>query len=151
MKNLPAGVDKNSALQALQRMVELKMPFTDTVFQALTQGIKTDGMSANLANLAQLLANQSGGNEAIKLSLLQQIDQAAKPLNNETGGILLARATQNLMDNNLPIASKLQTLTVLKEAGILPQNATLQNWQTVNQIRKPTICESSTDNINTAI
>lgn len=133
MKNLPAGVDKNSALQALQRMVELKMPFTDTVFQALTQGIKTDGMSANLANLAQLLANQSGGNEAIKSSLLQQIDQLAKPLNNETGGILLARATQNLMDNNSPIASKLQTLTVLKEAGILPQNATLQNWQTVNQ------------------
>ncbi|MCM3722213.1 hypothetical protein [Solibacillus isronensis] len=133
MKNLPAGVDKNNALHALQRMVELKMPFTNTVFQALTQGIKTDGMSANLANLAQLLASQSGGNETIKSSLLQQIDQLAKPLNNETGGILLARATQNLLDNNSSIASKLQSLTVLKEAGILPQNATLQNWQTVNQ------------------
>lgn len=133
MKNLPAGVDKSNALQALQRMVELKMPFTNTVFQALTQGIKTDGMSANLANLAQLLANQPGGNEAVKSSLLQQIDQLAKPLNNETGGILLARATQNLLDNNAPVATKLQSLTVLKDAGILPQNATLQNWQTVNQ------------------
>lgn len=133
MKNLPAGVDKNDALHAMQRMVELKMPFTKTVFQALTQGIKTDGMSANLANLAQLLATQAGGNEAIKSSLLQQIDQLAKPLNNETGGILLARATQNLLDNNSPIASKIQSLTVLKEAGILPQTATLQNWQTVNQ------------------
>ena len=133
MKNLPAGVDKNNALHALQRMVELKMPFTNTVFQALTQGIKTDGMSANLANLVQLLATQAGGNEAIKSSLLQKIDQLAKPLNNETGGILLARATQNLLDNNSPIASKIQSLTVLKEAGILPQNATLQNWQTVNQ------------------
>lgn len=133
MRNLPAGVDKNNALHALQRMVELKMPFTNTVFQALTQGIKTDGLSANLANLAQLLATQSGGNEVIKSSLLQQIDQLAKPLNNETGGILLARATQNLLDNNSAIASKLQSLTVLKEAGILPQNATLQNWQTVNQ------------------
>ncbi|WP_079525174.1 hypothetical protein [Solibacillus isronensis] len=132
MKNLPAGVDKNNALHALQRMVELKMPFTNTVFQALTQGIKTDGMSANLANLAQLLATQAGGNEAIKSSLLQQIDLLAKPLNNETGGILLARATQNLLDNNSPIASKLQSLTLFKEAGILPQNATLQNWQTVN-------------------
>lgn len=133
MKNLPAGVDKNNALHALQRMVELKMPFTNTVFQALTQGIKTDGMSANLANLAQLLATQSGGNEAIKSSLLQQIDQLAKPLNNETGGVLLARVAQNLLDNNSPIASKLQSMTVLKEAGILPQSATLQNWQTVNQ------------------
>lgn len=133
MKNLPAGVDKNNALQALQRMVELKMPFTNTVFQALTQGIKTDGMSANLANLAQLLANQPGGNEAIKSSLLQQLDQLTKPLNNETGGLLLARATQSLMDKNTPIASKIQALTVLKEAGILPQNATLRNWQTINQ------------------
>lgn len=132
MKNLPEAVDKNNALHALQRMAELKMPFTDTVFQALTQGTKTDGMSANLANLAQLLANEPGGNEAVKSSLLRQIDQLAKPLNNETGGILLARATQNLMDNNLPVASKLLSLTVLKEAGILPQNATLQNWQSVN-------------------
>lgn len=132
MKSLPAGVDKNNALHALQRMVELKMPFTNTVFQALTQGIKTDGMSANLANLAQLLATQAGGNEAIKSSLLQQIDQLAKPLNNETGGILLARATQNLLDNNSTNISKLQSLTVLKETDILPQNATLQNWQTVN-------------------
>lgn len=132
MKNLPAAVDKNNALHALQRMAELKMPFTNTVFQALTQGTKTDGMSANLANLAQLLANEPGGNEAVKSSLLRQIDQLAKPLNNETGGILLARATQNLMDNNLPVASKLLSLTVLKEAGILPQNATLQNWQSVN-------------------
>lgn len=133
MKNLPPGVDKNNALHALQRMVELKMPFTNTVFQALTQGIKTDGMSANLGNLAQLLANQPGGNEVIKLSLLQQIDHLAKPLNNETGGILLARAVQSLMDNNTPIPSKLPALSMLKEAGILPHNATLQNWQTVNQ------------------
>ncbi len=133
MKNLPAGVDKNNALQALQRMVELKMPFNNTVFQALTQGAKTDGMSANLANLAQLLANQTGGNEALKSNLLQQINQIAKPLNNETGGVLLARATQTLMDSSAPIATKLQALTVLKEAGIVPNNATLQNWQSANQ------------------
>ena len=133
MKNLPTGVDKNNALQALQRMVELKMPFTNTVFQALTQGAKTEGMSANLTNLAQLLANQTGGNEALKSSLLQQIGQLAKPLNNETGGVLLARAAQTLMDNSAPMASKLQALTVLKEAGILPQNTNLQNWQSVNQ------------------
>ena len=133
LKNLPAGVEKNNALQAVQRMVELKMPFTTTVFQALTQGAKTDGMSANLTNLAQLLANQPGGNDALKSNLLQQISQLAKPLNNETGGILLARATQTLMDSAAPITSKLQALTLLKEAGIVPQNANLQNWRTANQ------------------
>lgn len=133
MKNLPEGVQKNDALQALQRMVELKMPFSNTVFQALTQGAKTDGMSTNLANLAQLLATQIGGNEGLKANLLQQIQQLAQPLNNETGGVLLAKATQALMDGSAPMASKLQSLAVLKEAGILPQNANLQNWQSVNQ------------------
>ncbi|MER1955968.1 MAG: hypothetical protein ABS942_01245 [Solibacillus sp.] len=133
MKNLPAGVEKNNALQALQRMVELKMPFTNTVFQALTQGAKTDGMSANLANLAQLLANQTGGNETLKSNLLQQINQIAKPLNNETGGVLLARATQTLMDQSSSVATKLQALTALKEAGVVPNNATLQNWQSASQ------------------
>lgn len=137
MKNLPPGVDKNNALQALQRMVELKMPFNNTVFQALTQGAKTDGMSANLSNLAQLLANQTGGNEVLKSNLLQQINQIAKPLNNETGGILLARAIQTLVDQTAPTATKLQSLTVLKEAGILPSHATIQNWQGANQTATP--------------
>ena len=133
MKNLPDGVSKSDALQALQRMVEYKMPFTNTVFQALTQGAKTDGMSANLAKLAQLLATQTGGNESVKANLLQQIQQLAKPLNNETGGVLLARAAQDLLNTSATVSSKLQALTILKEAGILPQNANLQNWQSVNQ------------------
>lgn len=144
MKNLPEGVDKNNALQALQRMVELKMPFNSTVFQALTQGTKTDGMSANLANLAQLLANQTGGNEALKSSLLQQINDLAKPLNNETGGVLLARAAQTLLDQSAPTTAKLQALAALKEAGILPKQATLQNWQNMNQT-------ASTQNVSTAV
>ncbi|MER2036681.1 MAG: hypothetical protein ABS944_00950 [Solibacillus sp.] len=135
MKNLPEGIQKQDALQALQRMVELKMPFTNTVFQALTQGAKTDGMSANLMNLAQLLATQTGGNESLKNTILQQLDQLAKPLNNETGGVLLAKATQLLTNPSTPLATKLQQLALLKEAGILPQNTNLQNWQTVNQQR----------------
>ena len=133
MKSLPQGVSKNDALLALQRMVEYKMPFTNTVFHALTQGAKMEGMSTNLANLAQLLATQTGGNEALKANLLQQVQQLTQPLNNETGGVLLAKATQTLLNTNTPIASKLPMLTALKEAGILPQNASLQNWQSVNQ------------------
>jgi hypothetical protein len=133
MKELPQGVSKNDALLALQRMVEYKMPFTNIVFQALTQGVKVDGMSTNLANLTQLLAAQTGGNESLKANLLKQVQQLAQPLNNETGGVLLAKATQILLDPNASIAHKLQMLTALKETGILPQNANLQNWQSVNQ------------------
>ena len=98
MKSLPVGLSKMDALQAMQRMVELKMPFTNEVFQALTQGAKTNGMSANLANLAQLLTTQTGGNETLKSTMLQQIQSLAKPFDAETGGVLLARATQALTD-----------------------------------------------------
>ena len=101
-------------------------------------------MSANLANLAQLLANQTGGNEALKSSLLQQINDLAKPLNNETGGVLLARAAQTLLDQSAPTTAKLQALAALKEAGILPKQATLQNWQNMNQT-------ASTQNASTAV
>ncbi len=45
-ENLPEGVIKTDALQRYQRMIELKMPFTNDVFQALIHGAKTDGMSA---------------------------------------------------------------------------------------------------------
>lgn len=128
MKNLPANVTKLDALQAMHKMVELKMPFTNDVFQALTQGAKTSGMTTSLANLAQQLM-QPGGNEALKGNIAAQIDTLGKPFNAETGGVLLARAVQTLTDTNAAIGTKLQALAMLKEAGIVPANATLQNWQ----------------------
>ncbi|MEK4228715.1 hypothetical protein [Solibacillus sp. FSL H8-0538] len=136
MKNLAEGNIKQDALVALQRMIELKMPFTKDVFQALIQGAKTDGISATLANLAQLLANQAGGNEALKSNVLQQIQALAKPFDAEIGGVILARAMQTLTDLTAPLAVKTQALTMLKEMGVLPQSANLQNWsvQSMQQI-----------------
>lgn len=131
LKNLPANVTKLDALQAMHKMVELKMPFTNDVFQALTQGAKTSGMTTSLANLAQMLA-QPGGNEALKTNISTQINALGKPFNAETGGVLLARAVQTLTDTNAAIGTKLQALASLKEAGIVPANATLQNWQSAN-------------------
>lgn len=128
MKNLPANVNKLEALQAMHKMVNLKMPFTNDVFQALTQGTKTSGMTTSIANLAQMLA-VPGGNESLKATIAGQLETLGKPFNAETGGVLLARAVQTLTDPNATIATKIQALVTLKEAGIVPSNATLQNWQ----------------------
>lgn len=133
LKNLPAGVSKPDALLAMQRMVDFKMPFTNEVFQALVQGSKTDGMSTSIANLAQLLANQTGGNEALKSNILQQIQTLAKPFDAEIGGVLLARASNTLFDSSSTMANKLQALNLLKESGIVPKSANLQNWQSQSQ------------------
>ncbi|MER1984742.1 MAG: hypothetical protein ABS948_02495 [Solibacillus sp.] len=128
LKNLPANVTKLDALHAMHKMVELKMPFTNDVFQAMTQGAKTSGMTTSMANLAQMLA-QPGGNDALKANIGAQMETLAKPFNAETGGVLLARAVQTLTDVNAAVGTKLQALAALKEAGIVPANATLQNWQ----------------------
>lgn len=133
LKNLPAGVSKPDALLAMQRMVDFKLPFTNEVFQALVQGSKTDGMSTSIANLAQLLANQTGGNEALKSNILQQIQTLAKPFDAEIGGVLLARASNTLLDSSSTMANKLQALNLLKESGIVPKSANLQNWQSQSQ------------------
>lgn len=134
LKNLPTNVTKLEALQAMHKMAELKMPFTNDVFQALTQGAKTSGMATTIANLAQMLA-QPGGNETLKANIAGQIQQLGKPFNAETGGVLLARAVQLLTDSNVAVGPKLQALASLKEAGIVPSNATIQNWQSSGMLK----------------
>ena len=129
MKALPEGVTKQDALGAMQRMVELKMPFTNQVFQALIHGAKTDGMSHVLQNFMNQLASATSVNDQIKTNLMTQLQTLAKPLDAETGGVLLARAIQQLTDHTASVANRLQALAILKEAGIVPPTATLANWQ----------------------
>lgn len=131
MKALPQGVTKQDALGAMQRMVELKMPFTNEVFQALVQGAKTTGMSTALQNFVSQLTNEPNISQELKTSLLTQLQTVAKPLENETGGVILARAVQTLTDQTASVANRQQALVLLKEAGILPKSATLPNWQSM--------------------
>lgn len=129
IKALPEGVSKQDALVAIQRMVENKMPFTTQVFQALVQGAKTDGMSTALQNLVQQLTNVQGGNEQLKTSVLGQLQTISKPFDAELGGTMLAKAVQIVSNPNANMSERLQFLQLLKQAGVVPQNASLTNWQ----------------------
>lgn len=129
MKVLPQEVTKQDALSAMQRMVELKMPFTNDVFQALVQGAKTTGMNAALQNFISQLTNETNLNNELKTSLLTQLQTIAKPLDNEMGGVILARAVQTLTDASASTTNRQQALMLLKEAGAIPQTASMTNWQ----------------------
>lgn len=131
LKALPEGITKADALQAMQKMVELKMPFTNDVFQALVSGQKTVGMSSTMNNFAQLLLQDTALPEGIKQNLMQQVQAIARPFDAETGGLVLAKSVQILTNNATPISDRLQALNMLKEAGVLPQNANLQNWSSI--------------------
>ncbi|MGN4126220.1 hypothetical protein ACMGD3_14605 [Lysinibacillus sphaericus] len=131
LKALPEGISKADALLALQKMVELKMPMTNDVFQALVSGQKTAGMSATMDAFAQLLAKDTVLAENLKQNLMQQVQAIAKPFEVETGSLMLAKSIQIVSNDAGSMSGRLQALHVLKEAGVLPQQATLQNWSTL--------------------
>jgi len=91
LKALPEGVSKVDALQTIQKMIELKMPMTNDVFQALISGQKTSGMATIMENFASLLVRDTVLPEHLKQNLMQQVQAIAKPFEVETGSVVLAR------------------------------------------------------------
>jgi len=135
LKALPEGISKVDALQTIQKMIELKMPMINDVFQALLSGQKTSGMTAIMDNFAQLLAKDTTLSESLRQNLMQQVQAIAKPFEVETGSAVLARLLQSLTNSAATMNEKMQALSMLKESGILPQQATLQNWSKMNEAK----------------
>ncbi|KPN93101.1 hypothetical protein [Lysinibacillus sp. ZYM-1] len=135
LKALPEGVSKVDALQTIQKMIELKMPMTNDVFQALISGQKTSGMATIMENFASLLARDTVLPEHLKQNLMQQVQAIAKPFEVETGSVVLARILESLTNNAATTSEKMQALTTLKESGIVPNQATLQNWSSMNDAK----------------
>ncbi|MED4074821.1 hypothetical protein P4645_00900 [Lysinibacillus fusiformis] len=133
LKALPEGISKMDALQTIQKMIELKMPMTNEVFQALMSGQKTSGMAAIMENFAQLLAKDTALPEQLKQNLMQQVQAIAKPFEVETGSVVLAKVLESLTNNAATTSEKIQALSILKESGIIPNQATLQNWSSMNE------------------
>jgi len=133
LKALPEGISKMDALQTIQKMIELKMPMTNEVFQALMSGQKTSGMAAIMENFAQLLAKDTALPEQLKQNLMQQVQAITKPFEVETGSVVLAKVLESLTNNASTTSEKMQALSILKESGIIPNQATLQNWSSMNE------------------
>lgn len=122
------GILKQNAITALQKMIQLKMPFTKDVFQAMINGSKTSGIVEDLQTFSQILVKDTSVSESMKTTLLQSLASISNPLNVQKGGLLLARAVQTLLNESESVANKLQALNLLKESSIVPKQATLSNW-----------------------
>lgn len=128
VKSMPNQASKEVALQAISRMVDLKMPFTNDVFQALINGSKPTGISLALSTLLQNITQDASLSPNVKNNLVAQLQTIEKPLQAEIGANLLAKATQTLTDPNGSLSNKMQMLNVLKQAGIVSANTTVANW-----------------------
>ena len=128
MKAMPSHESKAVALQAMTRMIDLKMPFTNDVFQALINGSKTAGMSEALSTLLQRITQDSQVNTTIKTTIQHQIQTIQQPLMQQVGGNVLATLLTTLLDDSSSMANKLQSLALMKQAGLVTEQATLSNF-----------------------
>ncbi|MDN4494227.1 hypothetical protein [Ureibacillus aquaedulcis] len=128
LNKLPESVTKQEALHVIQKMAEMKLPFTSEVFKGLIFGNKNNGMSSAISNLTTLLAQDTSIEPSTKSNILQQLQMIAKPLDQETGGIILSKTVQNLLGSTETDINKTQLLNLLKSADIMPKNATAESW-----------------------
>ncbi|SOB92905.1 hypothetical protein SAMN05880501_101568 [Ureibacillus xyleni] len=128
LKNIPDNAMKQDALAIVQRMVETKMPFTKEIFDGLLNGAKTSGFTEELLNFSKLLNEDSSVLPQVKSNIFSSLQTIAKPFESETSGMILAKALQTIMNQNAESQSRVDSLDLLKEANILPQNAKVNNW-----------------------
>ena len=128
MQAMPDQATKAVALQAMTRMIELKMPFTNDVFQALMNGSKSSGMSDALSTLMQRITQDTQVNPSIKASIQNQIQTIQQPFMQQVGANVLATAVNTLLDSSAPTSNKLESLLLLKQAGIVQQQSTITSF-----------------------
>lgn len=88
LKGVPAAA-QNEALASIQKMVELKLPLTETVFRSLL-GVETkEGLHTVLTSLKTALLADSTASLQGKDAILAALDKMAKPLMQATGGHFL--------------------------------------------------------------
>ncbi len=141
MKAIPNSESKTVALQAMTRMIELKMPFTNDVFQALMNGSKITGMSEMLSTLMQRITQDTTVNNAVRANIQNQLQIIQQPLMQHVGGNILATLLTTLLNDSSSMENKIQLLALMKQAGLVNEQATLTNII-------PTASASSTSKAN---
>ncbi|WP_342509431.1 hypothetical protein [Sporosarcina sp. FSL K6-2383] len=130
LKSVPAAA-RNEALASIQKIVELKLPFTEANFRSLL-GVETkEGLHSVLASLKNSLLADAAVSSQVKDAILAALDKMAKPLMQATGGALLGQALVTLLSNTESPENRFSTLQMLKNAGVLPPQASLANLQQV--------------------
>lgn len=122
------NIPTTQALDAFSKIIELKLPMTEKSLQAIVQGSAKAGFQASLNNLQQLLQNDSTLSTTLKDTLLNSLLRLEKPLAVETGSVMLAKMLDSLTSTAINASTKQSMLSMLRQAGVLPQNANMMNF-----------------------
>ena len=134
LKEMPPHVKNSDGFLAILKMTELKLDFTVENFRMLVSGQDKNGLTQLLDTLKQALQQDSSMPFSQKVTLEDTLTQIAQPFAKELGGAIFGQVIERLNSNQTSLSDKTILLNLLKEAGLVPKQATLANWlNSINQ------------------
>ena len=130
LKSVPATA-RDEALATIQKMVELKLPFNETVFRALFGVQSKEGLHTVLSAFRGVLTTDLTVSPQLKEAILSALDKAGRPFLQATGGALLGQSLVTILNSNESPDVRFTTLQILKSADLLPERTSLANLQQV--------------------
>ena len=127
LKQMPKDITMKAALETIQKIVDMKLPFTATILQTVMSGKSTDGLHNILQNLQSQLQQDPTVMPGLKNSILQNLQKIAEPFNGPVAGAMLGKQIEILQNQQHPLSSRLPMLQTLKESNVLPASASLTN------------------------
>jgi len=128
IKNLPPQVKISEALFAIQRMSDLKLPFTNEVFRSLISGQDKSGLHTLLDAFKVVLHADSSLSQTQRSTLEQVLNQVSQPLAKELGGTIIGKIMENMLSPTVPVSEKSSLLSILKEVGLVTKQATVSEF-----------------------
>ncbi|WP_262172900.1 hypothetical protein [Saccharococcus sp. Marseille-Q5394] len=130
LKTVPPSL-QNEALDAIQKLVELKLPLNEFNFNSLLGVEKKEGLHDGLTALRNALLTDTGIPMQSKERILATVGDAGRIAVSAAEKALVSGAVLKLLDESIPREERFQVLQLLKSSGIMPASTTLDNLQTI--------------------
>lgn len=130
LKSVPQAM-RAEALASIQKLADLKLPFTEAAFRSVF-GVQTkEGLHTVLASLRSMLTTDLSVSPQAKEAITASLDKMVKPFAEATGSALLGTAITTILDRSAPAETRFAAVQSLKITNILPERTSLANLQQV--------------------
>ncbi len=117
------------ALQSIQKLLDLKLPLTQNLFQAILGVESKAGVHSALQSLMNALGTDQSVQPQMKAQVLEVLNQLQKPFGEVTSNATLGEALKVLLNTKESPELRFSVLQLLKDSGVLPREASLPNLQ----------------------
>lgn len=117
------------ALQSVQKLLDLKLPLTQNLFQAILGVESKAGVHSALQSLMNALGTDQSVQPQMKAQVLEVLNQLQKPFGEVTSNATLGEALKVLLNTKESPELRFSVLQLLKDSGVLPREASLPNLQ----------------------